>query len=176
VLWQCGDTEKVKHGDSITVRYKGSIDARGGPRDGLKNHPKVDEALPSRKDKGFDSFGGKRLNRTFVMGDGSVIKGWEQGILGLCKGVKVHMVIPPHLGYGDGSQRPAHKISDKVGDIPRTRRPPLAGHALRLVITPERHETRLLVRRRVRQPTPPSTTCWRSRTSSQVRCRPPQLP
>ena len=34
------------------------------------------------------------------IGVGEVIKGWDQGLVGLCKGAKAKLIIPPHLGYG----------------------------------------------------------------------------
>merc|ERR1712226_1524581 len=36
----------------------------------------------------------------FQIGQGSVIKGWDEGIIGLCKGAKATLVIPPEMGYG----------------------------------------------------------------------------
>merc|ERR1719253_1073042 len=29
-----------------------------------------------------------------------VMKGWDEGILGLCVGAKANLVIPPEMGYG----------------------------------------------------------------------------
>ena len=38
---------------------------------------------------------------SFPVGQGKVIPGLDQGLVGLCKGSKAHIVIPPRLAYGD---------------------------------------------------------------------------
>ena len=38
---------------------------------------------------------------SFPVGQGKVIPGLDLGLAGLCKGSKAHIVIPPHLAYGD---------------------------------------------------------------------------
>ncbi len=47
----------------------------------------------------FDSSQG-RPPFTFTLGAGRVIKGWEQGVLGMKVGGKRTLIIPPDLAYG----------------------------------------------------------------------------
>ncbi|KAK6167775.1 hypothetical protein SNE40_021726 [Patella caerulea] len=42
----------------------------------------------------------------FVLGEGRVIPGWEQGILGMCVGEKRLLTIPSHLAYGKKGSPP----------------------------------------------------------------------
>ena len=37
---------------------------------------------------------------SFPVGQGKVIAGLDQGLIGLCKGASAYILVPPHLGYG----------------------------------------------------------------------------
>jgi FKBP-type peptidyl-prolyl cis-trans isomerase len=70
---------KPSDGDVVKVHYKGTL-ANGKEFD---NSYKRNEPIP------------------FVLGQGQVIKGWDEGVALLGKGDKATFVIPPSLGYGD---------------------------------------------------------------------------
>ena len=66
-------------GDNITVHYKGLLS------DGTE----------------FDSSYSRGTPFTFVVGQGRVIKGWDEGLLYMKVGEKRTLIIPPDLGYGE---------------------------------------------------------------------------
>lgn len=68
----------VKSGDNISVHYTGKL------TDGTKFDSSVDRGTP------FE----------FQIGQGMVIQGWEQGLLGMKVGEKRTLTIPSELGYG----------------------------------------------------------------------------
>merc|ERR1712087_882097 len=49
----------------------------------------------------FDSSYDRNEPFKFQIGVGQVIKGWEEGVLGMCVGEKRKLIVPPALGYGD---------------------------------------------------------------------------
>ncbi|MDD5146165.1 MAG: FKBP-type peptidyl-prolyl cis-trans isomerase [Candidatus Pacebacteria bacterium] len=73
-----GTGTAVKVGDKVSVQYTGTL------TDGTKFDSSLDRGQP------FE----------FVLGQGQVIAGWEQGILGMKVGEKRKLTIPPALGYG----------------------------------------------------------------------------
>lgn len=68
----------VKSGDVISVHYTGKLE------NGTKFDSSVDRGTP------FE----------FQIGQGMVIQGWEQGLLGMKVGEKRTLTIPSELGYG----------------------------------------------------------------------------
>lgn len=68
----------VKSEDTISVHYTGKLE------DGTKFDSSVDRGTPF----------------TFTIGQGQVIQGWEQGLLGMKVGEKRTLTIPSELGYG----------------------------------------------------------------------------
>ena len=49
----------------------------------------------------FDSSHDRNQPFSFTLGEFRVIKGWEEGLLGMKKGGKRTLIIPPELGYGE---------------------------------------------------------------------------
>jgi FKBP-type peptidyl-prolyl cis-trans isomerase FkpA len=71
-------------GRVITVHYTGWL---------------ADASRPEKKGTQFDTSVGRDAYR-FVLGVGSVISGWDQGIPGMRVGGKRRLEIPPALAYG----------------------------------------------------------------------------
>ncbi len=79
-----GTGKEAKTGDTVKVHYTGT----------LMNGKKFD----SSRDRS-DPF-------EFTIGKGGVIKGWDQGVVGMKVGGKRKLVIPSALGYGDKGSPP----------------------------------------------------------------------
>ncbi|XP_004510237.1 FK506-binding protein 2 [Cicer arietinum] len=54
----------------------------------------------------FDSSFERNNPIDFELGSGQVIKGWDQGLLGMCLGEKRKLKIPAKLGYGEQGSPP----------------------------------------------------------------------
>jgi len=86
-----GKGQAARSGDMVRVHYTGT----------LMNGTKFD----SSRDRGtpFD----------FKLGAGAVIKGWDEGVLGMKVGGKRRLVIPEAMGYGETGSSP--NIPPKAG-------------------------------------------------------------
>jgi peptidylprolyl isomerase len=54
----------------------------------------------------FDSNPAPKAVFSFVLGAGKVIKGWDQGLVGMKVGGRRQLIIPPELGYGPNDYGP----------------------------------------------------------------------
>ena len=73
-----GTGEKPRLGKTVVVHYTGTF------TDGTKFDSSLDSGQPYE----------------FRIGTGTVIRGWEEGILSMHVGGKRKLIIPPDLGYG----------------------------------------------------------------------------
>ncbi|SDS65508.1 peptidylprolyl isomerase [Halopseudomonas sabulinigri] len=81
---QLGDGKECVKGALITVHYTGRLD------DGSV----------------FDSSHQRGKPFQCVIGTGRVIKGWDQGLMGMRVGGKRELYVPSHLAYGERSMGP----------------------------------------------------------------------
>lgn len=75
---------KTKKGDLLHIHYTGTLE------DGTE----------------FDSSIPRDQPLTLTLGHGQVIKGWDQGLLGMCEGERRKLIIPPELAYGEAGAPP----------------------------------------------------------------------
>ncbi len=80
-----GTGREAKDGDTVHVKYTGT----------LMNGKKFDST---------DDHGGEPFK--FTIGKGEVIKGWDQGVVGMKVGGKRKLKIPSDLGYGANGSPP----------------------------------------------------------------------
>jgi FKBP-type peptidyl-prolyl cis-trans isomerase len=73
-----GTGEEAKNNDKVTVHYTGTLE------NGIKFDSSLDRGKPF----------------VFTLGIGDVIKGWDQGVLGMKVEEKRKLTIPSKLGYG----------------------------------------------------------------------------
>ncbi|KAI9871259.1 MAG: Peptidyl-prolyl cis-trans isomerase fpr2 [Pleopsidium flavum] len=78
-------SRKTQRGDKIEVHYRGTLAQDG-----------------SQFDASYDR--GEPLS--FTVGNGQVIKGWDEGLLGMCVGEKRLLTIKPDFGYGNQAMGP----------------------------------------------------------------------
>lgn len=72
-------------GKTVSVHYTGWL---------------YDASAPDHKGKKFDSSRDRGQPFNFPLGGGQVIKGWDEGVVGMKVGGKRTLIIPPDLAYG----------------------------------------------------------------------------
>ena len=83
---QPGTGEVVAFRAAILVQYTGWL---------------YDGCARDQKGEQFDSSRTRATPFGFIVGAGRVIKGWDEGVLGMKVGGKRTLVIPPDKGYGE---------------------------------------------------------------------------
>ncbi len=86
VVLKPGEGAAITAGQIATVQYTGWL---------------YETSASDNKGKRFDSSLDAGKPFSFPLGTGSVIKGWDQGVLGMKVGEIRRLIIPPDLGYGD---------------------------------------------------------------------------
>jgi FKBP-type peptidyl-prolyl cis-trans isomerase FkpA len=81
-----GTGEAITAGKIAVVQYTGWL---------------YDAAAQDNKGKQFDSSRTVGRPFRFPLGTGQVIKGWDQGVVGMKVGESRRLIIPPDLAYGD---------------------------------------------------------------------------
>ena len=90
------DGQEVEKFNIVTVNYTGLLE------DGTK--------FDSSLDPGRSPF-------RFTVGAGQVIKGWDEGLMGMKIGGKRKLTIPPELGYGSRDNGPIPANSTLIFEI-----------------------------------------------------------
>jgi FKBP-type peptidyl-prolyl cis-trans isomerase FkpA len=83
---QAGPGPAIGAGQKAVVQYTGWL---------------YEASAPDKKGKEFDSSRNSGQPFRFVVGAGQVIKGWDQGVLGMKVGGRRRLTIPADLAYGD---------------------------------------------------------------------------
>lgn len=78
IITKCDDAQKVKKGNFLKMHYTGTIDQ---------------SSATGEKGKKFDSSRDRGQTFDVAIGTGQVIKGWDEGIVGLCLGAKANLII-----------------------------------------------------------------------------------
>jgi FKBP-type peptidyl-prolyl cis-trans isomerase len=118
-----GDKEKVvekevttKDGKKATLKYVDLVEGKGNA---VKSGDNVEVHYTGMLTSGkkFDSSHDRNMTFEVKIGVGKVIKGWDEGIVGMKEGGKRKLTIPPELGYGDQNVGPIPANSTLIFEV-----------------------------------------------------------
>jgi cyclophilin family peptidyl-prolyl cis-trans isomerase/FKBP-type peptidyl-prolyl cis-trans isomerase 2 len=95
-----GDNKEVTKGDRVEIHYVGTLESDGSQ---------------------FDSSRERGTPLPFTVGQGQMIKGFDDGVLGMKIGENKTLVLPPEMAYGDVSPEnvlrvPKKDVVDAIGE------------------------------------------------------------
>ncbi len=76
-----------------------------------------DPNAPDHKGRKFDSSRERKQPFEFRLGGGEVIRGWDEGVVGMKVGGHRTLTIPPNMGYGSRGVGPIPANSTLIFDI-----------------------------------------------------------
>jgi FKBP-type peptidyl-prolyl cis-trans isomerase len=85
-ILRSGDGQVAQAGDNVVVHYTGWL---------------YDESAENSRGAKFDSSVDRGERFQFPLGEGRVIKGWDQGVEGMAIGEVRELIIAPDMGYGE---------------------------------------------------------------------------
>jgi len=86
IVLKPGEGAAIAAGQIAVVQYTGWL---------------YETSAADNKGKRFDSSLDAGKPFSFPLGTGSVIKGWDQGVVGMQVGERRRLIIPPDMAYGD---------------------------------------------------------------------------
>jgi FKBP-type peptidyl-prolyl cis-trans isomerase FkpA len=102
-----GTGDAVVTGQAVAVHYTGWV-----------YDPKKPEGKGEKFDSSLTPSGGRpAIPFNFMLGAGRVIKGWDQGVVGMKPRGKRTLIIPPSLAYGDRQGLPFPPGSTLIFDV-----------------------------------------------------------
>jgi FKBP-type peptidyl-prolyl cis-trans isomerase len=90
-----GEGESAQPGDTITVDYVGTL----------------------QSGQVFDSSKDRNQPFTLTLGQGGVIRGWEEGLVGMKEGGTRKLTISPEYGYGSNAYGPIPANSTLIFEV-----------------------------------------------------------
>lgn len=97
-----GNGDAVVAGQAVAVQYTGWL---------------YDPSKPDGKGTKFDSSRERPFPFNFVLGAGRVIKGWDQGVVGMKPRGQRTLIIPPDMAYGATQKGPIPANSTLIFDV-----------------------------------------------------------